>query len=185
MQKKALYIRTSKTGSSTITEWCKPYQIPYTNNVRFLSFEENVTLFDCHFKNDDFIFTSIRNPYERAISCWQQAIISDWVERECTFEKFLDLDFKTLEKEHAQTHLIPLTEYLEPVLDKIQFIIRLENLENCLKKLSDTLEIKYHTPGHVYSGGYDKKSFSNKYLNPLNKKKIEEKYKTDFEYFGY
>lgn len=182
---KALYLRTSKTGSSTLTEWLRPYNIPSTNNVRYLSFHENENLFNEHFKNDHFIFTSIRNPYERAISCWQQAIASAWIERECSFEKFLDLDFQGFESEHARTHLIPLTEYLYSVLDKIQFIIRLENLENCLRSLCEQLKIEYHQPGHVYSGGYNKKEFLNKYLNPLNKKKIEKKYKSDFEYFGY
>ena len=185
MQKKALYIRTSKTGSSSISEWCKSYSIPQTNNVRFLTFDENQNRIYNHFKKDDLLFTSIRNPYERAISCWQQAITSKWVPRECSFEKFLDVDFSIINKEHYRTHVIPLTEYLEPVLDKIQFIIRLENLENCLKRLSDELNLEYRAPGHFYAGGYNKKDFQNKYLNPLNKKKIEEKYKADFEYFGY
>ena len=183
--KDIFFLRTAKTGSSSIAQWCMRHETHITNNMIPLDKGENSGLKEKLQEKKYYVFTLVRNPFTSAISCWQQAIASAWIERECSFEKFLDLDFQGFESEHARTHLIPLTEYLYSVLDKIQFIIRLENLENCLRSLCEQLKIEYHQPGHVYSGGYNKKEFLNKYLNPLNKKKIEKKYKSDFEYFGY
>lgn len=180
--KKALYIRTAKTGSSTIAHWCKEFDTPFTKNSIALEEKENAEKLNYHFKENHFLFYSIRNPYERAVSCWQQCLTSKWMNDSFTFEKFLDLDFKDSVNEHMRTHIIPLTEYLGPWIDKVDFIIRLENFLPCMKRLCDELEISYKDPGHHYRGTYDR---SNKCLNSLNKKKIEERYKADFEFFGY
>jgi hypothetical protein len=182
MPKKALYIRTSKTGSSTVAHWCKELQIPTTKNTVELEEKDNLEKLNYHFKEDHFLFYSIRNPYDRAVSCWHQCIASNWKDESFTFEKFLDLDFQDSVHEHMRTHLIPLTEYLGPWIDKVNYVIRLENFLSCMKRLSDELEIPYKDPEYHYRGGYDR---SNNYLNSLNKKKIEKKYQADFEFFGY
>lgn len=182
MPKKALYIRTSKTGSSTIAHWCKEFQIPTTKNTVSLDQKDNLEKLNYHFKEDHFLFYSIRNPYDRAVSCWHQCIASNWKDESFTFEEFLDLDFEDSVHEHMRTHLIPLTEYLGPWIDKVNYVIRLENFLSCMKRLSDELEIPYKDPGYHYRGCYDR---SNNYLNSLNKKKIEKKYQADFEFFGY
>jgi len=182
MPKKALYIRTSKTGSSTVAYWCKELQIPTTKNTVALEEKDNLEKLNYHFKEDHFLFYSIRNPYDRAISCWHQCIASNWKDGSFTFEEFLDLDFQDSVHEHMRTHIIPLTEYLGPWIDKVNYVIRLENFLSCMKRLSDELEIPYKDPGKHYVGGYDR---SNNYLNSLNKKKIEKKYQADFEFFGY
>lgn len=183
--KKALYIRTAKTGSSSIANWCKSFghDIPFTNNVKSLSEDsKNVELLNYHFKEDHYLFYSVRNPYERAVSCWQQCIQSKWMPSSFSFEKFLDLNFKSNISEHMFTHIIPLTDYLGPWIDKVKFVIRLENFENCMRRLSEELETPYKDPGHHYPGRYN---HSHNYLTPENKKKIEEKYKADFEFFSY
>ena len=165
-----------------LSRWCKEFQIPTTKNTISLEEKDNLEKLNYNFKNEHFLFYSVRNPYERAISCWHQCIASKWMPSTFKFEQFLEFDFKNSEHEHMRTHIIPLTDYLGPWIDKVDFVVRLENFIPCMKRLSDELEIPYKDPGKHYVGGYDR---SNKYLNPLNKKKIEEKYKADFEFFGY
>jgi len=181
---KALYIRTAKTGSSSIVRWGQNY-FSYTHNKETLDSENNKTKLENHFKQNHFLFYSIRNPYDRAISCWQQCIASGWEEKDFTFDKFLNLDFDKIDNEHMLTHTQPLTEYLGTWIDKVDFVVRLENFESCLKRLAEHLEMPFKKVVHEYSGNYNKKKYANKYLNTLNKKKIEKKYLADFEYFGY
>lgn len=185
--KKTLYIRTAKTGSSSIVNWCVSHghNIPHTEVRKTLDNPDNKNKIHTHFRDESFLFYSIRNPYDRAISCWQQAVRSSWIPTNTSFEQFLDFDFhQTMPHTHALTHVIPMTEYLAPVLDKVNFIVRLENFENCMKRLSDELEIPYKDPGHHYKGNYNRIIVKD-LLTPINKKKIQEKYKADFEFFSY
>ena len=81
---KALYIRTAKTGSSSIVRWGQNY-FSYTHNQETLDSENNKTTLNHHFNQSSFLFYSVRNPYERAISCWQQALSSGWVKEKTSF----------------------------------------------------------------------------------------------------
>lgn len=185
--KKALYIRTAKTGSSSIVNWCKSFghDIPYTEVRKHLNDPDNQNKIQKHFRDESFLFYSIRNPYERALSCWRQALQSCWIGERMSFEQFLELDFhQTMPHTHALTHVIPMTEYLADVLDKVNYVVRLENFEQCMKHVSEELETPYHYPGHHYKGNYTRVN-KDQALNAANKKKIEEKYKSDFEFFGY
>ena len=178
---KALYLRTAKTGSSTIVNWGRG-RFEITSNLIKIDSPENKILIENYFKQNLFLFYSVRNPYERAVSSWAQCINAGWRDKNFTFENFLDLDFSTLDNVHMLTHVQPITEYLGPWIDKVDFIIRLENLISNLKELAEKLQFPYEYPIPQYRGDYNR---SKDYFTTENKKKIENKFKADFEFFGY
>ena len=178
---KALYLRTAKTGSNTIVMW-GTNQFEITDSRTKIDSHENKTLIENHFKQKNVLFYSIRNPYERAVSSWALCISANWKDKSFTFENFLDLDFSTIDNLLMLTHVQPLTDYLGPWANKVDFIIRLESLNSDLKNLAEKLQFPYKNPIYQNKGHYNR---SKDYLNADNKKKIENKFKADFEFFGY
>lgn len=180
---KFIYVRTAKTGSSTLKDWCGTH-IDITNNMKPLDEEKNREKIQKAFEERYTFFTSVRNPFTRAVSCWNQSIQSFWVPGDTTFEEYLQWDY-TKNGDHCYTHNCPMTEYLSPYLGKIRIIIKMEELTNSLRKMEINYniperEIKFLNKAH-YSKNFDYRGF-------YDYKKIKlvlDRYYVDFETFNY
>ena len=71
---KILFLRTAKTASSFIAHWGSINGLRITNNQTFVNHKHNQTMID----NSNFIFTSVRNPYRRAYSCYKYFMKGKW-----------------------------------------------------------------------------------------------------------
>ena len=182
-----LYIRTAKTASSTVNAWMGP-KTGSTFNQRFLTEPPNDLKVSKALEYNHYIFTTVRNPFTRAISCWQQSIRSNWIPKDSPFEYFLDQDFSKIDITHNKTHVIPLTEYLDPYFNKIKKFVKLEQLEKDLREIEEKFgmekrPIKAYNRGNYRTprDGFDYKSF-------YTKERIErviDKYFDDFMAFDY
>jgi len=182
-----LYIRTAKTASSTVNAWMGP-KTGSTFNQRFLTEPPNDLKVSKALEYNHYIFTTVRNPFTRAISCWQQSIRSNWIPKDSPFEYFLDQDFSKIDITHNKTHVIPLTEYLDPYFNKIKKFVKIEQLEKDLREIEEKFgmekrPIKAYNRGNYRTprDGFDYKSF-------YTKERIErviDKYFDDFMAFDY
>ena len=185
--KDIFYLRTAKTGSSSISHWCYQHQTHITNNMLPLDKGENAGLKEKLEEKKYFIFTTVRNPFTRAISCWQQSIRSNWIPKDSPFEFFLDQDLSKITDTHNKTHVIPLTEYLDPYFNKIKKFVKVEQLEKDLREIEEMFGTEKR-PIKAYNRGtyrthrqFDFKSF-------YTKERIErviDKYLEDFDTFQY
>ena len=182
-----LYVRTAKTASSSVAAWMGP-KTGHTFNQRFLTEPPNDLKISKALEYNHYLFTTVRNPFTRAISCWQQSMRSCWIPKDSPFEFFLDQDFSKIENTHNKTHVIPLTEYLDPYFNKIKKFVKIEQLEKDLREIEEKFGMEnrpikaynrgtYRTP----RDGFDYKSF-------YTKERIErviDKYFDDFMAFDY
>jgi len=181
-----LYIRTAKTASSTVNAWIGP-KTGVTFNQRFLTEPPNDKNIKIGLERKDYLFTTVRNPFTRAISCWQQSIRSNWIPKDSPFEFFLDQDFSKITNTHNKTHVIPLTEYLDPCFNAIKKFVKVEQLEKDLREIEEKFGMEKR-PIKAYNRGtyrthreFDFKSF-------YTKERIErviDKYLNDFDTFQY
>ena len=176
-----LYLRTSKTASSTVNDWCGTI-IPATHNIKFLDHGPNEKLVQEAIEKGDHLFTTVRNPFTRAISQWQECIKSSWLPKDTPFEDYFLFDY-TKVSEHCHTHNCTLTEYLSPYLCKIKTIIKTEELEKSLRQM----EKDFYLPEHRI-GFFNKSNIKFNYQEFYTDERIElvlDKYSIDFETFNY
>ena len=132
--------------------------------------------------NKYLIFSSTRNPYDRAWSCYQKMLHEKRTLKNLTFENFLSIDYSKYEYDWA--HTVPITTYLFTWIHLINFWIRFENINEDFKTLCD--KFGWHKPlKKINVSVYNEEE---KYINLSNKNirsLIEEKYKKDFDFFGY
>ena len=184
---KLLHVRTAKTASSNIQNWCELNKIVSTDNMTWLSNYKN----QLKLNNPEFniLFTSVRNPYRRAYSQYRYLKNdANWRKR-CdpkSFKDFLKFDFTELSHEHLQTHNTPVAYYLDKYLNKITHFIKVEKLYEDLQIICDLYNlILPQKQAIVYETHYHKpemdKEFENKEIRDL----CYEKYKDDFLTFNY
>ena len=178
-----LYIRAPKTGSSTTVNWCKN-SVARTDILNFLDEEENLQKINRAIKNNYLIFTTVRNPFTRAVSQWKHMIEYGCIKETFTFEEFMTFDFKESDK-FCRIHSSSLNEYLSPFLCKITKIIKMESLENELKKLETDHNLSVRKVGFYNKGQYlnsfDYKDFYTQDRINL----VLNKYEDDFDAFNY
>ena len=182
-----LYVRTAKTASSSVAAWMGP-KTGHTFNQRFLTEPPNDLKISKALEYNHYLFTTVRNPFTRAISCWQQSMRSNWIPKDSPFEFFLDQDFSKITDTHNKTHVVPLTEYLDPYFNKIKKFVKVEQLEKDLREIEEMFgmekrPIKAYNRGNYRTprDGFDYKSF-------YTKERIErviDKYFDDFMAFDY
>lgn len=175
-----LYIRTAKTGGSTIENWFNT-NAKTTLNAYLLSNEKNKKIIKDAIEGNFFIFTSVRNPFTRAISQWQQALRSNWLKPNSSFEDFFEFDYK--KNEVLITHCGTLYEVLNPYLDNINKFIKIENFKKEIEYFIDKFKLPKKFCGHLNKGNYfiDLKSFYTKKRIDL----VASKYDLDFKTFKY
>ena len=188
---KVLFVRPAKVAGSYIHKFLKEH-IEFTDNKEYIFNEPNVSILKKHRKS--FQFTVVRNPYLRAVSCWQfamhAAVIDEikqwWLPKTTSFEDFLDMDFDAISDPWFRCHIIPIAEYLTPkVIKRLDRVVRVENLYASLLDIMAYSDIKCHLPDVVwYDTGYDKSV-----LELLTKSdirdKVYRKYEIDFNTFEY
>jgi len=177
------YIRTSKTGSSTVNDWCG-VNISTTDNRDFLDSKNNYYMVNAAIDKGSTLFTTVRNPFTRAISCWQQAIRMSWIKDTRTFEEYFRWDYRTCTP-HAYTHNCSITEYLSPFLGKIKIFIKMEELGHSLRHL----EINYNLPereiGFINKADYARNFDYRGFYTYERIKLVLDRFYVDFDTFNY
>ena len=142
---------------------------------------------DGEIKNEYFVFTFVRNPFSRVVSCWGEGkrnvrgmkcsfFIKNelWREDRGDFEGF------------HNAHLIPAnihSEYDDGELFT-NYVGKIENTEEDWKTLCDIVDIPYLKLPHIYSGHSVKDSYKNFYTSELIEI-VSNYYKRDLELFNY
>jgi len=185
-----IFLRTAKTGSTNFIGFCSPKKIAATDNSRLLSHENNKKLI---LSTSQYI-TLVRNPYYRAVSMWKHQKKGAWgrdkgmKDKIKTFEKFLDIDFEKIKKWriHSYTHVCPITDYLGEYVNKLSYVLKLENLKEDIDNMCNTLKIKNNNESKSFSfSGIKNRQEVEKLLTEANMKIIQNKYKDDFINFNY
>lgn len=197
-----LLITTSKCATSLI-RYHFFTSISYTQNTDWLTSKKNLENFRKNKKS--FKFSVVRNPYDRAFSCWKHGTTtsfpfdykpgflskkgSHFLPPSLEFEDFLKLNLYTdLDLSlHAITHCIPISEYLNNFIKTINFFIKVENLESDINFVSEKIgyDKKFNNQIIMHNSSYtdEEKNFllsDQKILNLINVK-----YKKDFINFNY
>ena len=167
-----------------------------------------------HFLNDYldyYVFSFVRNPYDRLVSAWKWGQLKfkkegDLAfyskERAVSFEEYVLLttdfnyrkDHKNLWSEYDEYHTLPQFEFFPQLngghyfTDKISsdfvcnFIGRFENLHEDFNKVCRNIDIKQCKLPHAYNSKTFKQTFD--WSNKL-KDRVHNYYKKDFELFNY
>lgn len=160
---------------------------------------------------DYYVFSFVRNPYDRFVSAWKWGELKFSKEgnlpfyrkeRGVSFEEYVllttDLDYRkdneNLWSEYDEYHTLPQFEFFPQLngghyfTDKISanftcdFIGRFESLNEDFKKACEDLNIVEHQLPHAYNSKTFKESSS--WTDGL-KDKVYNYYKKDFDLFGY
>ena len=193
--KDTLYIRLPRCGSTTMANFCNQ------NNIKFfggrdmgfwggdtlLKKNTSPNLYKCisnyvskEVYNKSFVFTTIRNPYSRAVSMF---LHGSWATAK-TFDDFCN----AIKKEEYPTdctkwHSSTLVEHIIDGNDlKVDFVIKLENLQEDFDFVCDKIGIpKQQLP---YKNKTKHKHYT-EYYNDETRQIVAEIYAKDIKYFGY
>lgn len=183
IEKKYLFMRMKKVAGSTILiDFCRKFgnakklkkKISYLKMAQ----EENM---DNYFK-----FIIVRNPFDRIVSLWNHFSQlpeghDGWIPH-CTFKEFLERDYVNYNKRiksHAHHHYPSM--FKDGVMF-VNFIGRLENIENDWKYISDRLDCNIkrliiHNKHHH--------KFYIKYYDDWCINKVSKMYKKDLDCLDY
>jgi len=179
-----LYIRTAKTASSTVNAWLGP-ETGSTFNQRFLTEPPNDLKVSKALEYNHYLFTTVRNPFTRAISCWKQAIRICWIHKDVPFKDYLEIPFHQILDPHYKTHNIPIADYLGEYLKQINKVAKLESIQEDMDQICDELNLETTKIRHDRLGKYDKEEEYKLYNDSSIVDKIKELYAIDFETFNY
>ena len=189
--KKIIYLRLPRTGSGSLTQVCR------NNNILYFSGRDkemglyyknpNKSFPDCvksHMGDDKynntFTFSSIRNPWDRAVSMWKLDYF-----KHMSFGGFCTkLQKNTFNRGGEKWHTASLFHHLvdnEGAL-KVDFIVRFENFKEDFNTLCTTLNLTNTKLPHKNKSNH--KPYIEHY-NDKTKKIIAQHYKEDIEYFSY
>ena len=193
--KNAIYVRMPRCGSTTIVQFCNKNNIRYFGgrNMGFWEYDKilkkntSEKLYEC-ISNcvgqkvfaESFVFTSVRNPYSRAVSMYKH---QSWN----STKTFSDFCHKVMKNEYpsesAKWHSCSLTEHLvnNDHLN-VDFVIRLENLQEDFNIVCDKIGIPHEKLPHHNK---TKHKHYTEYYDDETREIVAEKYARDIEYFGY
>lgn len=189
--KKALFIHIPKTAGTSIEKFFNMQNkncffqrkhIHKINGIRFCS--QHLRYVDMKERLDNiddyFSFSFVRNPYDRMVSEFfyrggnkKHKNINKWV------KKFIN--------RNDEDHCLAQYEFICDENDNIlvDFLGSFENLNEDFSKLADKLNLKKKKLPHERKTNVRKNKNYDEYLNEESKELIYERYKKDFELFGY
>lgn len=136
-----------------------------------------------------FKFSIVRNPWARLVSLYYEKTpkytagmtFLDYVKEIC----IKNTKSVLLQKDrNALTHSASYLDYwFKDTIDKIDFIGRFEDIENCWKIISERLCCEVSPLPKIRVGKYNKNY--TKYYDNETRLMVAEKYKEDIKYFGY
>lgn len=182
-----LYVRTAKTASSAVTDWCRARNIMTTNNQKWILNPENQKILTSR----SVYFTTVRNPYRRAFSQYKYWKRGGWrpIIKTDTFLDFLNYDMeKNLSDRypHEKSHMTPVYYYLKDILHQIKYIFKVEELDKELPKLIEEFGLSKHAKlPIVYETHYYKPQMDEAYKSKEIRDLVYERYKDDFINFNY
>ena len=183
--KDIFFLRTAKTGSSSLSHWCHLHQTYITNNMIPLDKGNNAGLKEKLAEKKYYTFTIVRNPFTRAISCWKQAMRIQWIGKDMSFKDYLEIPFHQILDPHYKTHNIPLADYLGEYVQQLDKIVKLETIQEDMDLICDELNLEKTKIRHDRLGKYDKEEEYQVYNDSSIVDKIKELYAVDFETFNY
>lgn len=190
---KYIFIHIPKTGGTSIEKALNAQQYHYDH----LYYKKNVINY-----NNFFIFSVVRNPFERTVSDYKWATNQKYkfpakeLKKMFTgksFRYFVDtyynLAYKDVKyfrsqswfKHHHLTHCRSQLDILNPICD-IDYVIRFERLQQGFDFLCDKIEVPRQKLPHLNK---TEVRHYTEYYDDETREIIAEKYKKDIEYFGY
>jgi len=164
------YLKTPKNASTTLLYYLEKYEkIHFFYSLE--EFEDSILMKD----EKVFIFTTVRNPYTRSVSSWQHCIRESWIDKDTSFDDFLNLDFT--KRNSISWYSMPQRYFIGiHHQDKINDVFKVEELNERFKEIDPNCNIiEYHNPDLIKHPKLTKDQI----------KKINEVYKVDFETFNY
>lgn len=197
--KNAFYIRMPRCGSTSI------HRFLVTRNIKSFGGLEmgfwgddsgkntSQQLYKCvsnyigeDIYKDSFIFTSVRNPYSRAVSMYKHR--SWW----SSTKSFKDFCYAIKKEEYpsdcAKWHSSTLTEHIFDKDNnlKVDYVIKLENIQEDFNTVCDKIEIARGRLAHLNKRvKWDKRKHYTEHYDDEKREIIAEKYAKDIEHFGY
>ena len=169
MNRNVAYFKMPKCGSTTIQICFENYE----NLFFYHNYEEFLSDIEIDKKNC-LKFTTVRNPYQRAISSWQHCLKEKWIEKISLLD-FLKFDYKL--RNETILYSMPQTTYIKELLkNDINFVIKIENLIDEFKKFLPSVKI---------TNNYNVNTKEKYNLSNIEKEKIEEIFKDDFIFLKY
>lgn len=125
-------------------------------------------------------FTTVRNPYDRAVSMWKH---KSW-NRIPTFTEFCERIISDKKKSPMQEWHIQdfYTHLFEDDVFMLDGYMRFENLQKDFSKICNTLKLPHRNLPHVNKSNH--KHYT-EYYDDKTYQIITEKYTKDIEFFGY
>ena len=206
--KNAIYMRIPRCGSSSMAGLCKKFKNIKVFGGRDMGFwgcdtilEKNTSLklYECILNhvgekvyNESFVFTTVRNPYSRAVSMFKHQSWDRWsgrkqdsvVKNSKTFRDFcMAIKNNNFPNDAAKWHSGTLTDHMVDGNDlKVDFAIKLENFQEDFNIVCDKIGIPKEQLPHARKG---KHKHYTEYYDEETKQIVAEKYAKDIEYFGY
>lgn len=154
-------------------------------------------------KDKNFIFTFVRNPYDRIVSCYEDKRrkkdllkgtnkfnnffdkYDKIIEKEMTFKQFVKIVLKIpehLSDHHIRSQHLFITDKKGNAIP--DFIGNIESLEKDFKKACNYIGAK-NTPEIKQKNKSKRKKDYREYYDEETRKLVEQRYKIDIEMFGY
>ena len=192
-EKKFIYMKIARTGGTSIHRFRIEKKISDIFNLKdnYERTKEWLEDLDDEKLKDYFIFTFVRNPWDRLVSVYFYFKKQELIGQEISFENFIknnmfedstpprpELD----ESNSLKAHSLPQYLYVEDEGKKfVNFIGRFESLEKDWKIVAKKIGINDELP-HENKTNHEHYT---KYYNEEMKNIVAKKYKRDIELFGY
>ena len=195
---KFIFVHIPKTGGTSVAKYLTSHEETCS---RLLGYDVVNKLHKQHstleqLKNiynitidDYFKFTICRNPYERAVSGYFWFLEAGLIEASTTFKDYLLIRNGCEKLNHLNSlrgrgdHFYTQLKYIEiEGKNKIDFVIRFENLQKEFDIVCKKIGIPHKQLPHIRKGSYNHYT---EYYDEETKKIVAEKYAKDIEYFGY
>ena len=176
--KKPLFIHIPKAGGSSIKNIIKKYNKELTTCLH-----RPVTHYSTEYRDSCFVFSFVRNPYDRLLSAHKYLTGGYGNEGDTKLGKTLSSDFKYFVKNelhmHHYGHFTPMKYFLDYNID---FIGRFENFQEDFNIVCNKIGIQQQQLPHQNKSEH--KHYT-EYYDEETKSIVAEKYAKDIEHFGY